>query len=586
MIAARTQYNSLVPIYAKYSAHQASLPPGDSDRGNYNCGSDSFDQPFYAWLGLVTVLISVVLFKYSKQYGSLFNMYFNLIDELAYIGRFSKLNLSSSISNSINKVEANTKQIVTISLYLMLYILIIMVTIYSIVGSYYGLYTYQYAWTVSASFQSGTVAFFLSFFALLILMVMLLSLLMSNPIMKENSFGLRDRYSSQISNIVGINGIRTRSIARSLSSNFSFAENIEDLKPKTRCHSLFLRLQDSVFWIIAPILNFLVVGSANYLYVFLYLHYSSSDVLFIFQIILAMFKSVWNSYCYAVINRRVNYFFNVDDLSVSHWYLQLFIRLTNSITIPCLVVATINTECFYTLFVTPPPVIAYISYQICVHISMESNCDVTSIRTDETLYNPPFYYSYQCSSQFITSYAPIFVYLCIIESFIIPLVQFLMVKTLDYAIRTNNKTLLTMKFTVTKLLRLSIIDEMSDEDIKLDYMHPYFDSLQVYLNSFTYLGLIMTFGAVFPPLAFSFFITMYIMKYKLIFKLNRFLLYAVEKKKIKFVEIINEECEAFLDRKMHVGSVWMLVTFSSCFYSLFLFDTLGSEVGVYEAYWV
>jgi hypothetical protein len=34
------------------------------------------------------------------------------------------------------------------------------------------------------------------------------------------------------------------------------------------------------------------------------------------------------------------------------------------------------------------------------------------------------------------------------------------------------------------------------------------------------------------------------------------------------------------------NSVWMLIAFSACFYTLFLFDTLGDAVGYQQAYWV
>jgi hypothetical protein len=49
------------------------------------------------------------------------------------------------------------------------------------------------------------------------------------------------------------------------------------------------------------------------------------------------------------------------------------------------------------------------------------------------------------------------------------------------------------------LPKILLIDKINNEnkEVKRDMYRPYFDSLQLYLNNFTYLGLIMTFGAVF-----------------------------------------------------------------------------------------
>ena len=55
---------------------------------------------------------------------------------------------------------------------------------------------------------------------------------------------------------------------------------------------------------------------------------------------------------------------------------------------------------------------------------------------------------------------------------------------------------------------------------------------------------------------------------------------------MEYVELINEECEGCLNNELVMRSVWMTITISCCFYSLFLFDTLGDSVGVSGSYWV
>ena len=45
------------------------------------------------------------------------------------------------------------------------------------------------------------------------------------------------------------------------------------------------------------------------------------------------------------------------------------------------------------------------------------------------------------------------------------------------------------------------------------------------------------------------------------------------------VEVIRSECNSVNSMQILKGSVWLLITVSCWFYTLFLFDTLGDAVG-------
>ena len=96
----------------------------------------------------------------------------------------------------------------------------------------------------------------------------------------------------------------------------------------------------------------------------------------------------------------------------------------------------------------------------------------------------------------------------------------------------------------------------------------------------------MTFGAVFPPLAFSFFVTIYMKNHWTIFKLDQFIIYAKERNRQDYIDIIEMECKGCLNSEVIIRSVWIIICISSLFYTLFLFDTLGASNGVMDAYWV
>ena len=156
------------------------------------------------------------------------------------------------------------------------------------------------------------------------------------------------------------------------------------------------------------------------------------------------------------------------------------------------------------------------------------------------------------------------------------------VKLYDYGLKNNLHCTKLMKRVVPRILKIDRIDD--NKKAKRVNFYPYFDSLQLFLTNFTYLGLIMTFGAVFPPLAASFFVTVFMSNCWFLWKVDRFVDYAKEKNRLEFVDIIEEECKDCLSSDVVMKSVWMIITISCLFYSLFLFDTLKDDVGVSGTY--
>ena len=102
----------------------------------------------------------------------------------------------------------------------------------------------------------------------------------------------------------------------------------------------------------------------------------------------------------------------------------------------------------------------------------------------------------------------------------------------------------------------------------------------------SYLGLILTFGTVFPPLAASLIITVLAIVYFTQYKVGNFLIKAKAQNQLQYIESIEQECRAVGKLPILMNSMWMLISVSACFYTLFLFDTLGDAVGFQGAYWV
>ena len=91
----------------------------------------------------------------------------------------------------------------------------------------------------------------------------------------------------------------------------------------------------------------------------------------------------------------------------------------------------------------------------------------------------------------------------------------------------------------------------------------------------------------FPPLALALAVTLLATTIIDKLKIGRFMLIAKENNVLaKYYELIEQECESIHSRAVITSSMWMVVTISCLFYTLFLFDTLGDSVGFGGAYWV
>jgi hypothetical protein len=98
--------------------------------------------------------------------------------------------------------------------------------------------------------------------------------------------------------------------------------------------------------------------------------------------------------------------------------------------------------------------------------------------------------------------------------------------------------------------------------------------------------LLLTFGVLFPPLAVAILFTAYASALFQKLKIGRFISLALEKNSLKYLDIIRVESQGVGSVLKLREALWMIGTFSLLFYTLFLFDTLGDEVGAGAAGWV
>ena len=176
-------------------------------------------------------------------------------------------------------------------------------------------------------------------------------------------------------------------------------------------------------------INLIIVAGANIGYVVVVLHQSRSIIILI-QILLSIFKWFWSSYISPLMVRWIINHLKIDSISQqsSLFFLQFVVSILNTIIIPCLVIMVISPNCFYHAFQPESDVTSKCNFSICEFFNQNSECVQYETQYAATSYSPPFSYSYQCGSEFITYYAPIFVLLCMLSTFIIPTIQMIWIK--------------------------------------------------------------------------------------------------------------------------------------------------------------
>jgi hypothetical protein len=105
------------------------------------------------------------------------------------------------------------------------------------------------------------------------------------------------------------------------------------------------------------------------------------------------------------------------------------------------------------------------------------------------------------------------------------------------------------------------------------------------ISLITYLGILLTFGVVFPPVAVAMCATLLSVTWQMKLKLGRFLHFARETGSQAYVDTLERDCRGAVSLAKLRSSLSIVLCFSCAFYALFVFDTLGNSVGLTHALW-
>jgi hypothetical protein len=328
--------------------------------------------------------------------------------------------------------------------------------------------------------------------------------------------------------------------------------------------------------------NFALVIGVNVAFVYIAL-YADNTVLLFSQLFLSLFKSFWNTLGANLVMRWAFQTIATDTSGADFINTLLFASLFNNIAIPCLVIAMISPNCFYNLFVTAPSVTYQYTYLVCA-IFVADRCLVNDPRIATTSFSPPFTYSYQCAAQFLTSYCATFLYLAMETAFLLPVLEVLLIEVY----KRSSPGSLWHRFLKYNFMSRIVKPVYTHKTPERDTFYLCYEANLFLVQLMTFLGIILTFGVAFPPLAAAMLLAMLSLIWSNKLIAGRYISSALEKNAPQYLDIIEKDCRSvgFQHLSKLKVAAWMLITFSCCFYGLIFFDTLGDAVGYDKSLWV
>lgn len=578
---------------------KSNLPQYDKGRITYQCGSNSFNVPYYAWLCLMVILCSLAFafWYYRRQLD-------RALGVIAFVDMLNRWLLVLDIRKkgfeefreklkNVSYIAIVCEVICKVSVWCAIFTVAALIPFYAWISQSHGTHTHEYTYTASGIFITGNIAFGLLF----TLFCILLALMVQTFLYYIRSFD--HIHESLLTDLMKISeNLYLGDIARQSSSvtldatkdptTFPSPSDI-GISASSNGHqqqqeaSKFERISVCIAYFL---LSGIVVLGVNIAFVYIAL-YENTFLLITAQILLSFFKVMWNVLCAPFLIQWTSNYLSSEATAhrkasrTGFFTLQLFVSLFNMIGIPCLVVAAIDPNCLYSILVPASSETSSFLYPVCGNYGVFGCVNVVPALSQST-YSPPFKYSYQCSASFVTYYSPTFVYVCFVATFVSPICQILAHKLHARLPRSTRLMFRLLDYFLPPVLKPV---EM-EKPIAREIFNPIFDANLVLISLLTYLGLLLTFGAVFPPLGAALAMNIIGVAYFEKLKIGRFINMIIDSGRLGYLDVIEKECQSMGSIKKLRQAIWMLITFSFSFYSVFLFDAIGNKVGVGRAIWV
>jgi hypothetical protein len=293
------------------------------------------------------------------------------------------------------------------------------------------------------------------------------------------------------------------------------------------------------------------------------------------QICLSLFDISWNTF---VVTRILMIFPSLMRSKV-RVKLHLTLLIFNSIVAPIIATVLTDRSCLADMFQYGDEITSSGSYTLCDQIDIDTKlCVSTSDVALSTSFQPPYNYSYQCSSAVLVNFIPVFILTYSMLSFIQPILLFCLV----YFI-TRSKPLKSMLVVLPSILWPNRAHKY--EFRKVILANPIVSGL------LHHIVVLLTFGIACPPLGVVIATSICLITFQWELIIGRYL--NVRKKRpSKNVSTFSASNFNLALENACVGvwigpmkAVYTMIDVTSVVYSIMLFDIAGDRIGGFPAFY-
>jgi Leucine-rich repeat (LRR) protein len=273
-----------------------------------------------------------------------------------------------------------------------------------------------------------------------------------------------------------------------------------------------------------------------------------------------------------------------------------FIMLTilmNNIVFPVLAICIVAPECFYYALFAAPEINSSYTYTICDKYSnVLRYCYTNVVLQEQSSYDPPFIYGYECASTLIINYTSVFIIMYTYEGFVSPLIkiifkiasnrifyEFVSTKENKNKSRSTLREILKETSWTYRLLAAVLPDNLKDFTPTPPTNKPVilFDKNRLAVKINSSLVVMVSFGALFPPLAVIICVTIITITIYEEIVIGR-LLYESERLGYGwYKKQLERDCYGMSESLKY--TLWSLIPVSSFLFAYIIFDTWGDELG-------
>jgi hypothetical protein len=327
--------------------------------------------------------------------------------------------------------------------------------------------------------------------------------------------------------------------------------------------------------------NLAVVSTLNFAYVITILNYNGTIVTLV-DIAMGMFKAVWTN---IVIVAAIKW---CDERYKTGQRLSFlsFTSIMNNIVIPCVALSLVSPDCFYNLLYSREDVSSTLATGFGFTVEYRDRYDPkyfnsfsTTANYESTLvYTPSYSYSYQCSSAILTSYVVIFLYSALFGLMSQPFID-----------RLNQNVDMMQGKLVTQaaLIKKPQPGSTAASEVVMMLDRTPINSTYFILHLVTMVAVMLSFGCMFPFLAFILFITIICQTKYVEYRIGQYIESMVQcptlslDAKRQRINKLNDELRD-MQQKLLL-SLWQIIPCLGPFYGIFVFDIIGDASSTKEA---